>query len=276
MVSVYGYTDYRTFLRDWWEARRSEDKRFSCRRFAQKAGFRSSGFLNMVISGDRNLTEERIAPLTAALKLDAKEAAFFTDLVMFNQAESSAEKNHHYQRMMRCRQFLSAHRLEKERFEYFSRWYYVAIREMVALPGFQEDPAWICSRLTPRIEESEVVQAIATLERLGLVARDAKGRLILEERNVGTDDLVQSLHLTNFHQAMIRRGADAVSKLPTRDRTVSSITVPMSRRRFAEVRQRIHEFRKELRAMLEQGDEAPEEVFQINLHAFTLTGEGHE
>jgi len=276
MISVYKYTDYREFLKDWWVARRAQGRKFSCRNFARVAGFKSYSFISMLIAGDRNLSEDRVPGFVRALGLDQDEAAFFVDLVKFNQAETNSEKNHHYQRMIRCRKFLTAHKLELERFEYFSKWYYVAVREMVALPDFKEDPAWIAARLAPEIEESEAAQALEVLERLKLVSRDSRKRLKQSEKNIGTGDRVQSMHLANFHRTMIRRAADAISNLSSKDRTVSSLTVPMSRKKFEEIRQRICDFRKELRAMLEDCNEEPQEVFQINLHAFSLTGEGNE
>jgi len=276
MISVFNYSDYRQFLRDWYDEAQECDEKFSARNFARRAGLASPSFLKMVIDGKRNLAPERIDKFASALKLEDDERAFFTDLVLFCQAASSAEKNHHYQRMCRCRRFMDAHTLERERFEYFSRWHYAAIREMVGLPEFRDDPAWIAARLKPQISEAEAAEAIDVLERLGMVSRDGEGNLHLAQESVGTSDTVSSMHLLNFHRSMIRRASDSLGSLDTRDRNVSSLTAAISRKRFDEITKRINDFRKELRAMLEDCSDVPEEVFQINFQVFSLTGGADE
>jgi uncharacterized protein (TIGR02147 family) len=272
MVSVFNYSDYRQFLRDWYDEAQKSEENFSARNLARRAGLASPSFFKMVIDGKRNLSEERIEKFASALKLADDERAFFTDLVLFCQAGSSAERNHHYQRMCRCKRFLDAHTLERERFEYFSRWYYAAIREMVGLPEFRDDPAWIAARLNPRITDAEAAEAIEVLERLGMVARDGDGNLHLAQESVGTEDTVSSMHLLNFHRSMIRRACDSLGSLDSRDRNVSSLTAAVSRKRFGEITRRINDFRKELRAMLEDCSDVPEEVFQVNFQVFSLTG----
>ena len=43
-------------------------------------------------------------------------------------------------------------------------------------PDFQEDAKWISSRLRPRVTVPRVKKALAQLERVGLIQRNAEGK----------------------------------------------------------------------------------------------------
>lgn len=270
MKSIYEYTNYREFLRDWCTNAKAKGKGFSYRNFARQAGISSSGFLKMVIDGKRNLAPETIVRFAKVIKLRSGEARFFEHLVMFNQAKTNDEKNHYYNKIAQNRRFKKAHHLTRDRFEYLRKWYYAAVREMVTLPGFREDPAWIARKLKPSITKDEAQAALDTLLRLGLIERDSDGRLVTTEDGVRTEDEVVSLAAANYHREMIKRAHEALSLCKAKNRNISSLTVAMSKDGFKKLKQRIHEFRKEILAMLEQeGD--PEDVYQINFQLFGLT-----
>jgi len=275
MKTVFEYTNYRDFLNDWCTARKKESATFSFRNFSRQVGISSPSFLKMVIDGKRNLAPDTIIRFAKVLKLKAAERRFFENLVLFNQAKTNAEKNHYYKRISRNKRFREANHLTHERFEYFNKWYYAAIREMVVLPDFDSDPAWIAKRLKPRISRADVEAAIETLIKLGMLVRGEDGRLCMSEDSVGTADDVSSLALTNFHRAMIERAGESLSLCKGKNRSVSSLTVAMSKNRFKKVKDRINEFRKELRSLLEQSDD-PEHVYQINFQLFSLTEEPNE
>jgi len=270
MIKVFDYTDYRNFLNDWCDEERKRSEVFSFRNFSRKAGISSSGFLKLVMDGKRDLTDESLKKFIGALSLDKDEAAFFDDLVRFNQAKTHPEKNHHYMRMMNHRRFFDAHRIERESFNYFSKWYYTAIREMIALPDFQEDPEWIAARLNPAIDASEVTEAINVLLDLGLAKRNDDGKLAIDNHKIATDDEIRSVNITNYHRSMIRRAEESLANYEAADRSVNAITVPMSEAKFDEVKERLNEFRKELWAILADCEDA-KEVYQINFQLFGLT-----
>lgn len=268
--NIYEYTNYREFLNDWCTERRSQSKAFSYRIFAKAAGISSPSYLKMVMEGERGLTPTTIQRFATALKLKKGERRFFEDLVFFNQAKTHTEKNHYYQRLTKHKKFRKAHHLTHDRFEYLTKWYYAAIREMVALSSFRNDPAWIARSLRPSISKVEAEQAIEVLLRLGLVEQNDEGRLILADRAIATSDEVNALAVANFHKTMIHRASEALHLCKGNDRNISSLTVAMSRDKFEKIKTRMHEFRKELRSILSDIDDA-EEVYQINFQLFSLT-----
>ena len=56
MPDLFEYFEYRLWLRDAYEARKSRNPAFSHRYIAQKAGFGSSGTFARILDGSRNLS----------------------------------------------------------------------------------------------------------------------------------------------------------------------------------------------------------------------------
>ena len=56
MKSVFEYTDYRKCLKDYYEAKRAENKAVSHRFIAERVGFKSGGHFSQIISGKANIS----------------------------------------------------------------------------------------------------------------------------------------------------------------------------------------------------------------------------
>jgi uncharacterized protein (TIGR02147 family) len=169
---IFTYTDYRSFLRDYYLAAKAHHPRFSHRYFARRAGFTSPNFLKMVMDGDRNLGKERVDAVADALGLDVEERHFLAHLVAFNQPDTHAERNRYFDRIAATRRFRDARQLDGTYFEYLSHWYYPAIREMVGRADFREDPVWVAGQLLPAVKPAQAAAALEALLRLGLLQRD--------------------------------------------------------------------------------------------------------
>ena len=151
-----------------------------------------------------------------------------------------------------------------------STWYLPAIREMVASSNFREDAAWIAQQLIPPIRKSEAQQALNTLVQLGLLVRDAKGRLCQADAAVSTGSETRALHVANYHRAMMQHAAGAIDAVPPSDRDISSLTLCLSAEGLRRFKARIQRFREELVA-LSMTEDDPEQVVQINFQLFPLS-----
>ncbi|QQR79282.1 MAG: TIGR02147 family protein [Deltaproteobacteria bacterium] len=273
MLSIYHYLDYRHFLRDYYEdQKKAKGSAFSYRSFARFAGLSSPNFLKLVIEGKRNLGLKGITQFSKALHLKSQEARYFHDLVQFNQATSDKERNLWYQKLATSRQYREIKEIEEGYFTYFSRWYYPAIREMVLVPHFKENPAWIANRLKPRISKKEAMAALELLLKLGFLKRDDAGKLIQSDRNITTAREVQSLAIRNYHRQMMTQAMDSIENTVREKRDISSLTIALSPEKFEEAKRRIQEFRRELNVLLsDESSEKMKNIFQINFQLFPLT-----
>src|SRR4051812_24747415 len=88
METLYAYTDYRKYLRDYFQEKKQSNKHFSLKVLAEKSGFKARDYLMRVMRGDRNLSEAGIKKLSEFFRFSEKQAEYFQTLVMFNQAEN--------------------------------------------------------------------------------------------------------------------------------------------------------------------------------------------
>ncbi|MFA4875740.1 MAG: TIGR02147 family protein [bacterium] len=275
MAEIFTYLDFRKFLSDAFEELKRTRRGFSHRAFAKMAGFASSNYVMLVMQGKRNLSGDGILKIAKALKLKKAEAEFFENLVRFNQAAGDAERNFYYSRIAANRRYAAARPLEKGQFEYYSKWYIPAIREMILLKDFKEDPAWIAARITPQITPREAEAALKLLLDLGLVARDESGRLYQQDRHIASGDEVSSLAMTNFQREMTLRAAASIDATPVAEREIGSVTFAVSKGKLAEAKRLVREFRTRLAGFLaEEGD--ADEVYQFNFQLFNLSRKGSE
>jgi uncharacterized protein (TIGR02147 family) len=268
-VNVFEYLDYRAFLRDAYRDLKRRQRGFSYRWFSRRAGFASPNFLKLVAEGKRNLTPDTIQRFSDALGLAGKEAEFFRDLVGFNQAGTAVEKNRYFERIGTYRKHLAVRRLERHEFEYFSRWYYVAVRELVACHGFRDDPEWIARSLVPPITPAQAAHAIELLLKLGFVERGPDGRLRQKEPLLSTGPEVRSLAAGNFHRQMMERAAASIERVPRERRDISGLTVALTPELLSLFKQKVTQLRAELLEVSAAARE-PTIVAQLNFQLFPL------
>ena len=174
---VFEYLDYRRYLADYYAHHKKHEYGFSYRVMARRAGCRSTNYPCLIITGKRNLASDMAMRFAEACQLSGDDAAYFSDLVAFNQAKTQREREHWYGRLSRFAQFRRVHRLTESQARYFERWYIPATRELAARPDFKADPAWIAGLLEPSISEAEARSALKTLLELGFLRERADGSI---------------------------------------------------------------------------------------------------
>lgn len=273
-ISVFDFTNYREFLSGYFAEMKEENPGFSYRSFNKRAGIKSSGFLKLVIDGERNLAQEGVYKVSKGLKLGSREAKFFAALVKMNQAKSHDEKEHHYKDL--CNLFPSKHPnlISHLHYKIFSHWYSIAILEMVRLDSFKDDPEWIGRRLYPKVERARVAEALKDLEEIGLIKRDESGKWIRSEEMIATPDEVKSLSVVNFHDQMAALARKIVKEKTNADKDFSSLTVAVSKDQFTKIRNMIREFRRKLHSVIEDEEKGKTLVAHINFQLFKLVKEG--
>lgn len=269
-INIYEFTDYREFLKTYYREKKRENKSFSFLAFARAAGIGSKNHLWQAMNGRRNLQGNTIRRFTRGLKLKKHEAEYFENLVYFNQAKTSEEKNLYYKKLASSKHYIEVRHIERDQYEYLSQWYYATVRELPLLSDFAEDPAWIANRLSPRITEKEAREAMELLFRLGFWCRDCSGKVVQAERYLSTANEIVSLAAANFHKQMIAKASEAIDAIRPQHREMSSLTVAVAREKVAEVKRRIQEFRRELHAYITNGEKA-DTIYQLNLHFFNLS-----
>jgi uncharacterized protein (TIGR02147 family) len=273
MPNLFEYTDYRKFLADYQKEEHAKNPHFSHRYFAQKAGFTSSGLFANIMKGRRNLTDTLIGKFSRALKLNKKEEAYFESLVRFNQAKSIDDKNKHYLRMLQSSP-LKAITINRERHEFYSQWWYSAIRELLNYFHFKDDYRALARRLDPHISIEQAKDAIATLQRLNMIERDEQGYYRQTASIITTGEQhEQSLNVMNFQIATMDLAKESLRRHCSAVRDISTLTLTLSTDSVRKARAEIAAMQQKLLAIAEE-DREVDSVYQINFQMFPLTKTG--
>ena len=274
-IDVFDYMDYRSYLRDYYVDKKSRGRGFSYRAFSRRAELKSPNYLKMVVDGIRNLTPSMAERFARACNLEGEAAMYFVNLVAFNQSNTAAERNTHYQRLTSSRRYRKAHKLDLAHAAYHSTWYLPAIRELAARPDFSDDPAWIARTLVPQISKTDAKKALDTLLELGMLVRNDDDDVRQGEPLVSTGPETRSLHVANFHRMMMERAKESIDVFPSEDRDISSLTMCLGEDGIRRIKERIQRFRRELLEMSAVEDD-PLRVVQVNFQLFPLSSDRTE
>jgi uncharacterized protein (TIGR02147 family) len=235
-------------------------------------GANSSGWFSDVINGRISLTKTYISPLVNLLGLRPREVEFFELLVGYGQAQNLDEKSRFLQRILSFKD-IEPLLVTRNKFEFYSNWYFTAIRELLIFYPFTDDYAALAEMLDPPIRPIEAKQAVETLHSIGLVAEDEKGHYRPVDRTITKDPEFQSIHWRNFVISMMRLAIESVDRHEAWQRDISSVTIALSQRGWEIARQEVALLRKRLLVLSEQ-DSDPEKIYQCNFQLFPLTKSG--
>ncbi len=270
MRPVFEYSDYRQYLQDYYAWAKEHKKGFSHRSFLAKAGMSGPTYLKRVMEGMHDLTDNSIPKFAKALDLNEAESEFFRALVHFNQSRTLGEKDRHFHRLMELKTPQSHVLLEKAQYDYYKDWYNVALREMLALMPYRDNPGDFAKRLAPPVLPKKIKKAMELLRALGLVKQEPDGSWRASTTFIHTDASVESLLIPRFHQTMGRLAVDAVERFPKQERYFSGTTISISPATYEAAIEKIRALRKEL-LELTGADRAPDRVYHLNMQLFPLT-----
>lgn len=272
--SIFEYTNYRLFLKDYYEERKAQEG-FTYRDFSRLAEMNSTSWLLHLIKGTKNLSTDSIARVAKAIKLNKAETEFFELLVPFTQARTNGAKDHYYARMLTLKRKLKIARIGEEQYEYYTKWYHPVIRSLVtkmelpAGPDGEPDYGVLAKCLVPPIPPREARHSVKLLEKLGFISQVADGKWTLASAIISTGDEVATLNVVNYHKQVARLAESAHDLAPKEERDISALTMGVGETEFFKIKARIQAFRKEIMDIA-LASESADRVYQLNFQFFPV------
>jgi uncharacterized protein (TIGR02147 family) len=267
LPSVFDYLDHVKYIREYYEARHSIDCWFSYRYIQSKTGI-DPGYLFKVFMGKKPLPQNKTNALAALLGLTKRETEYFTLLVMYGQAKSNETIRRYFERMLTFREVFSRTVAVKE-YVYYTKWYHAAIRQLLSCADFKGDYRSLARMTVPPISESEAKKAVALLCSLGFVKKSADGVFRVTDRFLTSGDGWQSIAIRRFQQDTIMLAHKALDTVDKDLRDISTATVTLSAEGFAEARERIRQFRRDMMELASR-QERPSGAYHINIQMIPI------
>ena len=269
-ISILPFSDYRTFLAAHAQEMKRRNTQWSLGAWARHIGLKTTSSLTKVINGERNPGENISNRLIQYFRFDSEEERHFRDLVSFQKLKKHPEVNAFLiQKLAAKKEAGGFAHVDEATFSTLSEWYYFAVREMVNLDTFLEDPNWISQTLQFSVAPLEIRKAISKLIQVGLLKRDAKDRLQLADARIDTTNDVASEAIKRYHEQSLENAKTAIRTVPVDHREFTSTTLVIDPKDLPAAKEMIRKFREFFGRSMEK--KKGERVYQLEMALFPVT-----
>ncbi len=270
-MTIYDHTDYRLFLQDYYSETKEHNPNFSYGVFARQAGFKSKGVLHRIVAGKRSLSKNNIFKIAQAMRLDDKAFAYFQQMVAYCNAEDPKEKAFFFHKLLEANPPSIAQRIREDHYEFFSKWYYSTLRELLPLIRFTGDFEQLGKLLNPPITGLQAKKAIALLIRMGLIEKTKVGYR-QGNRAITSGEDVQAMALRDFHKKNMVLASRSIDTTPRNERDLSCLVVAVSKPGLEIVKKEIQVCRQRIARLTDEMGSASR-VYHLNFQIYPTTGE---
>ena len=154
----------------------------------------------------------------------------------------------------------------RDQYEFYSKWYYSTIRELVCIIKFDEDYEKLAKMVKPQISARQTRQSVEVLLRLGMIRKTSTG-YEQTEAIITTGNEVQSLAVHNFHLQNFMLAGESLDTCPGAQREISCLVLGLSEKTFEKMKSEIQQFQSKLLEIA--GDEkCPSRVYHVGFQVF--------
>jgi uncharacterized protein (TIGR02147 family) len=269
-MNIFDYTDYRKFLRDYYQEQKARNHGFTVRYIAEKVGFRSASFFCQLMNGRSNISQELVRKFCLFLDFNERESSYFECLVGYNQSKDHINKKKLFEKVISFRQS-KLRTIDAKLFEFYDKWYYNAIRELLYFFPFRGDFHELAKALNPAISPAEAKRAVQRLESWGLIKKDNTGNYVRSDnQSITTGIDAQSFYINNYQHAVLDLAKASLDRFPREERSLSTLTMSLSSEAYRKIEEEVHLFRRRLLTVAEE-DKNEERVYQMNIQLFPMT-----
>jgi len=268
MPVIYEYLEYRQYLKDYYEHRKSIDPYFTYRYMASRVDLHSSHLIR-IFQQKRHIVESSIPAFIKLCRLDEKEAEFFASLVAYNKARSDRLAKAAFEKLLAVTS-VPVHGLTREQYSLFENWYVGIIRVLVSITPFTGNFRELAARLSPPISVAQAKKAIRVLEALQLIEKSSDNTYRLTDQFISTGEKWKTFAVRTFQKETMTLAMESLERHDKDERDISTVTIPVAKKDLPILKERITEFRKSLLRMV-RDSENYDEVYQLNIQFFPVT-----
>jgi uncharacterized protein (TIGR02147 family) len=268
MLNIFHYTDYRKFLFDWFEQKKSDNPVFSYRMLARRVGYKAPSYFPMLISGKIKMSIDMCIKFCTYMELTKKMCDYFQSMVLFGNAKSYEDQKRHFDKMQSLMD-LSIQIVTTAQYRYYEKWYHSAIRALLEFVPFSDDYETIGKLLVPVVGAKDVEESIALLKELKLIEIGADGNHYPTNAVISTGYDASGMAINTFVFNSLKLSESALGRFPKNERNYSVLTLGISENGFEEIRQELREFRRKVLKIA--GDDKANRVYQFSFQLFPLS-----
>ncbi len=266
--NIYKYHDPILFLNEWFIYLKKTKKHFNLNELSKKSEI-STANLSLILSRKRPLTEKSFQKMIAHIFLDSIERKYFDQLRIVDQSEIPETRMDALNQIVKICKSKSLGSSEYKVFEYLTKWYYVAVFEMLALDDFQLDAAWVQKRLIKKISLLEIEQSFNFLKTHIYISKNESGRWVQAKAHLDCREGIFKLSLGEFHRQMLNLASYSIDSVKREDRFIMGQTMALSKDDFIKVKEIINHAVQQINEVNKNADKKTD-IYQIEIATFPL------
>lgn len=268
MKSIYTYYDYRRYLSDFYREKKALNSNFSYRYMSGKLDI-DHALIVKILRGERHVSSKKVDTFAVLLGLSERQRAYFRLLVAFGKAKSHEDRKLFFEKLLVFSD-LAVKKIDAGQYEFYQRWYYTAVRELINITRFSDDYQWLARSVHPAITPSQAKRAVKLLERLGMIHRDGEGYYQLTDGFITTGEQWHSIAIRVFQKEACTLAAGALDSIPPEERDISTVTLSLNEEGLNRLRDSLATLRREIIEVAASCDSV-DRVYQINLQLFPVS-----
>lgn len=267
---IQDFCDYRDFLRQFYLHKKSLRSGFSFRQFASMCNLKSPNYLQLVMNGERNLSEESAVSVATAMRLNEQEKCYFLALVRHENAKTDEEVLLAKREGLAALKKIVTKQISKNSHEILKKWHHLVLRELVFLPDFEPSSDYVVRTLKGTITKNEAQESLDFLIKSGNISFDGKQWLTNEDVIDTGDDIFIHAKMQKYHKEVLRFWVNNLEEMKQAHQELGLINIPMNSEKIPELKNRMRQFQDEIIGWL-QGEEKPNCVVQLGCYLMPIT-----
>jgi uncharacterized protein (TIGR02147 family) len=274
------YTDYRTFLKDFYLFKRKTEstplRPYSYANFSASADIKSPNYLKLIIEGKRNLSEQMIVRFARALRFSKEETEELKALVFYNQAVEPLERNRFLRTLseIRARRDLASGKIDSKAWNKAPTWVSWVLYAMLDQEHVILEPERIQKLFRSRVSLEQVKVALETLVEAKHIVKNPKTGAWEKNKNPSEAPEEVPVELVRKLQSeLIYLGLESLFKDSPKEREFGAFTLALTKEEFERVRFELRKVRKAIQKdVMTLREQSPgERVYQLNIQLFPLS-----
>ena len=272
MKAIIEYSDFRQYMRDFYEERKLRHV-FSWREFSKAAGFTSSSYMKVVCDGKSNLSRIGVERTGQAMGLVGFEMDYFRAMVNFGQETDEAKKKTAYEEMLEIARVHKVRVVEGDLFEFYESWRNPVLRELAPLmPG--ATPGELAKMCYTDVSAADIKQSLDFLVKAGFLKKEGENTYSQTETSIKGSPEATKLAIRDMHREMAKIAANSLDLART-ERNFSGVTMGISKDSYEQIVKELDECRRKI-VSIAAGDKNIDQVYRLNLQLFPLTRKAKE
>lgn len=266
--TVFSYSDFREYLRDYFEARSKVDVTFTKSYICKRLGLPNSrSYFQDVLNG-KLVSDLKIPLFIKLLELSKDESQFFRVLVNFNQALDDADE-----RELLFDQLISLNRTPKTIiqpavYKYYKTWYHSVVRALLQFVDCRDNWSELSSMVCPRITPVQARESIELLIELGLAEKDATGCFRPTHKVISTGPYAKDELIRQYQLQWLEVARSAILKKQKITNRFLTKTISVSGETLYLIEKKVEKFNSEVTSMVHKDPHPADRVYHLSLQLF--------